>query len=649
MKAGEDMPENQTKIKLPRLISDGMVIQRNAQVKIWGWAPAAEVITVHFINKVYRTAVNAQGIWQLSLRTENAGGPYVMVIETGESTDGDSKAGAGKITVENILLGDVWLCSGQSNMEMKMLSVRDVYPEEVAGACNDSIRQFLVPIRYNFEKPQEDLESGSWQAVNPQSILNFTAAGYFFAAELFEKYQIPIGLINASQGGSPAEAWLSEDTLPLFADYFETAQKLKDRSYLDALNKKDQVNSEEWHRHIDEMDLGMPNGRKPFYDADYDASAWSCAKVPSYWEEEIGHFYGVVWYRKEIEIPSLIQGSSAKLFLGNVIDEDTVYINGTKAGALPIQYIPRVYDIPEGILKEGKNTLVVRVVNSSAKGGFYKGKPYHLQIGDRIIDLTGEWRYMIGAQSDPLPEPAFVMWGPSGLYNGMIAPMLRYAIKGVAWYQGESNTKKPEEYESLFNALITDWRRKWGQGDFHFLYVQLPNFGERHIPSVGNWAALREAQRKILSVPGTGMAVTIDIGEWNDVHPRNKKDVGIRLALVARKVAYGDEAVVAAGPLFQSAKRDGSRIVLSFRDTGGGLVTKGGGKPGLFDIAGADKRFIPADARIEGNCVAVWHDRVPDPVYVRYAWADNPECANLYNREGLPASPFTTEHQEGGS
>lgn len=630
------MTENQSKLKLPRLISDGMVIQRNAKIKIWGWAPAGETVTVSFGGKACAAAANADGEWQTVLYTGDAGGPYDMTISTGD--------GAGSITVKNILLGDVWLCSGQSNMEMRMFSVRDEYPDEVAKADNDSIRQFLVPIRYDFEKPQTDFESGSWEALNPQSILNFTAAGYFFAERLFEKYHVPIGLINASQGGSPAEAWLSGEALAQFPDYYETAQKLKDKNYVDALNKKDQTDSEEWHRRIDEADIGTAEGGKPFYSPDCDASGWQHARVPSYWDEEgLGNIYGAVWFRKEIEIPFQLTGEPAKILFGNVIDEDMLYINGTLVGALPMQYIPRKYDIPDGLLKQGKNTIVVRAVNSSARGGFYKGKPYELHIGDRSIDLSGEWQCRIGAQSGPMPGPAFVMWKPSGLYNGMLAPVINYAIKGVIWYQGESNTKKPGEYEKLFRTLICDWRRKWGQGDFPFIYVQLPNFGERSGPSAGNWAAVREAQRRTLDVPATGMAVTIDIGEWNDVHPRNKKDVGGRLALVARKVAYGDESITACGPLFKSAERDGGRIVLSFSNTGGGLVTGDGKRPGHFEIAGADMVFHPAEARIEEDCVAVWADKVPEPVHARYAWADNPEGANLYNREGLPASPFTTE------
>ena len=624
--------QSKPEIKLPRLISDGMVMQRNAHVKVWGWAAPGEAVTVLFLENAHHAVADTGGKWQVSICTGNAGGPYHMVVESADGSE--------RITVKNILLGDVWVCSGQSNMAMTMFSVREKYAGEVAQTSNDRIRQFLVPVKYDFENECEDCETGSWDVANPQTVMSFTATGYFFAERLFDQYGIPIGLINASLGGAPAEAWMSADALRPFPDYLESANKLRDRNYVEALLKKDQTDSEEWHRSIDENDLGMLNDGNHCYAKDYDASSWSGINIPSYWEEEgVGRFNGAVWFRKEIEIPSSFSDLPATLFLGNIVDEDTVYVNGSIVGSGLAQYMPRKYEIPKGLLNAGKNTIVVRVVNRSAKGGFYKGKPYHLKIGEDIISLSGVWQYMIGVKSEPMPEPSLVMWRPTGLYNGMIAPLIHYVMKGVIWYQGETNAQYPGNYESLFKALIDDWRKKWGQGDFPFLYVQLPNYKESHTRAAGNWAWIREAQRRTLSVPGTGMAVAIDIGEWNDVHPLNKKDVGIRLALAAQRVAYGDEEVVASGPLLRSVKRDGIRLMLSFGDVGGGLEVRGE-KLECFEVAGADGVFIHANARIEGDCVAVWHDEVPVPAYVRYAWDDNPEGVNLYNREDLPASPF---------
>lgn len=621
------MNYNHSKIKLPRIISDGMVLQRNANVKVWGWASPGEVVIVRFRSKVYHSCADQSGEWFVILDSAEAGGPYVMEIESGESVE--------KITVKNILLGDVWLCSGQSNMEMKMDSLKDTYPEEIARCSNDYIRHFCIPVRYDFVKPQKDLEAGSWEAANPERILDFTSTGYFFALKLYEKYRIPIGLINASLGGSPAEAWLSENALKEFPKHYEAAKKLSNRDYLDKVLREDQVSTEAWYSELNQKDKGIENN----------TASWQNIKVPSYWEDEgLGSFNGVVWFRKEIDIPDSFADKSARLVLGNIVDQDTAYINGIEIGTTPNQYIPRKYSIQEGLLKEGKNIILLRVVNTSGKGGFYKEKPYQLEIGECIIDLSGEWQYSIGAKSDPMPEPAFVQWKPLGLYNGMLAPVTNHALKGFVWYQGESNTKNPAEYESLLKSLIADWRQKWNMGELPFLYVQLPNFTEAsEIPVESDWAQVREAQRRTLSVPNTAMAVAIDLGEWNDIHPVNKKDVGNRLALVAIKTVYGDKTIVATGPMYKSYRIEGNKMIISFTDIGSGLVVKNGERPGAFTIAGADKVFVRADAELADNDVVVWSENIPHPFYVRYAWADNPKNANLFNREGLPASPFTTE------
>jgi sialate O-acetylesterase len=312
-------------------------------------------------------------------------------------------------------------------------------------------------------------------------------------------------------------------------------------------------------------------------------------------------------------------------------------------GTTSYQYPPRWYSLPPNVLKAGPNTVVVRVISNIGKGGFVLDKPYQIVCEGGTIDLKGPWLYRLGARMEPLASQTFIRWKPLGLFNAMLAPLLNYAIKGVIWYQGESNAERPIEYRDLFPAVIRDWRAKWNQGDFPFLFVQLPNFMEaKDQPSESNWALLREAQLRTLSLPRTGMAVAIDIGEWNDIHPLNKKDVGKRLALAAQKVAYADDKVVYSGPIYQSMKVDGDKIIIAFTNTGSGLVARGE-ELKTFAIAGSDKRFVWAKAKIENNRVVVWSEMVSNPVAVRYAWADNPEGANLYNAEGLPASPFRTD------
>jgi len=620
-------------VRLPLLVSDGMVLQRGDGVRIWGWADAGEEVTIKFSGGTYNAAADMDGNWAVMLSELRAGGPYDMEINADNH-----------ITLKNIMIGDVWVCSGQSNMDLSMARVKDRYEDVIANSNNPAIKRFFVSKRYNFNTPQEDLQSGYWESANPESILRFTATGYFFAKALYEKYEVPIGLIHASVGGSPAEAWLSEDALKEFPAHLETAEKFKDSAYLNQIADKDKAVSDAWYSLLQQKDKGLADGQKPWFDTTYDASDWAIMNVPGYWaDEELGNVNGVVWFRKEIGVPALMTGKPARLLMGRVVDSDKTYVNGKFVGSVSYQYPPRKYDVPENLLKEGKNVIVVRVVNNIGRGGFILDKPYQLTAGGQTIDLKGQWQYKLGATMEPLQPKTFIEWQPLGLFNGMIAPLLNYTIKGVIWYQGESNAGRPLEYQKLFPAMIADWRRNWNQGDFPFLYVQLANFMQvKDQPSESNWAELREAQLKTLAVPNTGMAVAIDIGEWNDIHPLNKEDVGKRLVLAAQKVAYGDDKVVYSGPIYQSMKIEGNKIIIAFTNIGDGLIAKGSSELKHFAIAGADKKFIWAKAEIKGDKVIVWNDDITNPVAVRYAWADNPEGANLYNKEGLPASPFRT-------
>jgi len=622
------------RIRLPRLISDGMVLQRGDGAKIWGWADVDEKVTINFNGKTYSNTAGTDGKWAVMLSELKAGGPYEMQIN-----------GSNRITLKDILIGEVWVCSGQSNMDLPMSRVEDRYADVIANSNNPAIRRFFVSRRYDFTTPQEDLESGTWEPANPQTVLRFTATGYFFAKALYEKYKVPIGLIHASVGGSPAEAWLSEDALKEFPSYLETAKKFKNSDYLNGIANHDKAVSDAWYSLLQKKDKGLADGQKPWFDPAYDASDWATMNVPGYWTDgPLGNVNGVVWFRKEINVPAFMTDKPARLLLGRVVDSDRTYVNGKFVGSVSYQYPPRKYDLPEDLLKVGKNIIVVRVVNNAGRGGFIPDKPYQLIAGGRTIDLKGPWQYKLAAIMEPLPSKTFIEWQPMGLYNGMIAPLLNYTIKGVIWYQGESNTSRPREYQKLFPALIADWRRQWNQGNFPFLYVQLANYMQvKDQPSKSNWAELREAQLKTLSVPNTTMAVAIDIGEWNDVHPLDKEDVGKRLALGAQKVAYGDDTVVYSGPIYQSMKIEGNKITLTFTHIGSGLIAKGSGELKRFSIAGADKKFVWAKTKIESDKVIVWNDDITNPVAVRYAWADNPEGANLYNKEGLPASPFRTD------
>lgn len=619
-------------VRLPRLISDSMILQRDAKVKIWGWASPAEKVAIEIAGKKYDAVTGSDGKWMTILSAERAGGPYNMTIK-----------GINSITIRNILFGDIWLCSGQSNMQQPMERMVDRYPEELEKPQHPYIRRFEVPTAYNFKEPLEDLQSGNWSTVNATSIPGFYAIAYFFAKNLFKKYQIPIGLIQVASGGGPAEGWLSEDALKEFPIHLATAKRFKDDAFRDSISREDARVNKQWYSHVWENDKGMQEEIK-WFEPGYDASGWGAMQVPGYWNNQgLRISNGVVWFRKEINLPVCMTGRPAKLRLGNIIDRDSVYVNGVFTGATGYQYPPRRYRIATGVLKPGKNIITIKVINYGGQGGFYKGKPYYLAVGKDSISLEGEWQYKLSVATGPIPGSTTFSYQPLGLYNAMISPLLNYVIKGVIWYQGEANTTRAEEYKELFPALISNWRQKWGLGNFPFLYVQLANYMEQQKePSESDWAELREAQLQTLSVPNTAMVVAIDVGEWNDLHPSNKKDVGIRLALAAQKIAYGDKTVVHSGPLYKSMRIEDDKITIEFSNTGTRLIAKDGALR-HFAIAGTDRNFVWANAEIKKGKIVVWEKTVSRPIAVRYAWADNPEDANLYNQEGLPASPFRTD------
>jgi len=619
-------------VRLPRLVADGMVLQRDAPVRIWGWAPPGRDVAVTFIDSTYRSRADSAGAWSVMLAPHGAGGPCAMRVACGDT-----------VSLHDILLGDVWVCSGQSNMELQVERVRPLYEREIAASANTDVRQFLVPQRYNFDRPDTDLSAGSWVAAAPNTVPDFSAAAWFFARALYERYRIPIGLINTSLGGSPVESWMSAGALGQFPALLEEAVRYRDTTFVDSIQRSDRARIGAWYAELRGRDAGF-RGR-PWYDTRVDIARWSRMRIPGYWNEPpAAPVNGVVWFARAFTVPDTLRGKEARLTLGRIVDADSAFVNGVFVGTTGYQYPPRRYAIPPGVLRAGPNRIVVRVISNAGRGGFVPDKPYEISRGATRIDLAGEWRYRTGAVMKPLGPETFIRWKPLGLYNAMLAPLLPYRIRGVIWYQGESNAARALEYRRLFPALIADWRARWGEGDFPFLFVQLPNFMEpRDQPSESGWALLREAQLRALAVPRTGMAVTIDIGEWNDIHPMDKKDVGERLALAARRIAYGDSAVIAQGPLCSAMRAAGDSIVITFTDTGSGLMARGGPPLRSFAVAGEDRRFVWADANIEGGSVVVRAKGVPHPVAVRYAWADNPAGANLFNREGLPASPFRTD------
>lgn len=617
-------------VKLPRLISDGMVLQRDVPLKIWGWAAPSEKVKIEFVGKTYQTKADKQGNWKVELSAVAAGGPYTMKVN--------------EIEIKDILMGDVWLCSGQSNMELMVYRVLDLYQNEIEHTNNANIRYFKPSIRNDSENPQNDFKDGTWLPATQANILNFSSLSYLFGAELYKKYNVPIGLINNAIGGSAIESWVSEEYLKSYLNRWQSA-----RARADSIHAKGPKVANPVHFNFNAELAKSDSGLNRWSKADVNVSGWPQISLPGYWSDRgVDLRMGSIWFYKEFDVPDSLVSKKAVLRLGRIIDSDSAFVNGTFVGTISYQYPPRVYKLPAGVLKPGKNKLMVRVICPGGKGGFVEDKPYEVRLGSQKIDLTGEWNYHIGASIKPPMLQGFGGGGgarPAGLYNSLTSPVLGFQIKGTIWYQGESNTgTRTEEYLQLFKDLITGWRTKFDQPNMPFVFAQIANLGiPNKQPVESGMANVRDAQRRTLELPYTGMAVTSDIGEWNDIHPLNKKEVARRLALEAERIAYHDTSIVSAGPLYESMLTSGNSIILTFKSVGSGLFTNcllDG-----FQIAGTDGKFEWANAVVlSKNKVKVWSNKIINPTFVRYGWDDNPAWANLKNREGFPASPFTTKN-----
>ncbi len=623
------------KVSLPRFISDGVVLQRNVKIPVWGWADVGEVVEVNFNGKVYKAKTGADGKWKLLLSKQHEGGPFEMTIK-----------GTNTISLKNILVGDVWLCSGQSNMEYELYKSGALYKKEIAASDNDFIRHFKVERRIGFNHAEDVESKAGWQAASPKAVGDFTAVGYFFALKLYEQYKVPIGLINCNYGGTPAQAWMNENELKDFPAYYAKALEYKDTALVNKITLKDKNFTAEWYKKIEEGDEGL---KEKWFETNYNATDWKTMEMPNYWQDQgLKNVEGaVVWFRKEINVPAALVGKNTVLELGNIAGKDVTYFNGIQIGSASSKYAPRSYEIESKLLKEVSNIITLKVINENGNGGFIKDKPYQIKVGDSVYNLTGSWQYKQGFSFKPLRRTDATRFQDMGsaMYHGMLEPLIGYGMKGIIWYQGESNVSKSDEYHALFSGLINSWRKEWKQENFPFLFVQLANINEAKTePGESKLARLQEAQAAVLSLPNTAMAVANDIGEWNDVHPKNKLDVGRRLALAAEKLAYNESDIAYSGPTFQSMKIKGNRVILKFSNVGSGMIAKDGGELKYFAVADSSKKFVWAKASISGNKITVWSEAVSMPVAVRYAWVDNPVGANLINKEGLPASCFRTDN-----
>jgi len=617
-------------VRMPLIFSDGMVLQRDKQIPIWGFADANESVEIHFNKQIKKTQADKSGKWTVNLSPEKAGGPFELII-----------IGKNKITIKNVLVGEVWICSGQSNMEFQVYKTMNA-EKEITDSNYPMIRHFGVAQDLS-GTPKDDLKQGKWEAANKETVGNFTAVGYYFARKLYAELKIPIGIINTSWGGTNVETWTSREAFQnspefkaMIADVpvvdIDSVFEIYKKSVLDNLKK------------VQGFDVSLENENQ-FKDLNFQDKNWPEIKVPSLWEnQQIGNIDGIVWMRKTIVLTAEQAKKEAVLHLAKVDDEDKTYVNGVEVGTNNLWDKLRVYKIPANVLKEGSNVIAVRITDYSGGGGIY-GDPADLKIDfkDTNLPLDGLWKFNVVQVKIAISPNSY----PSLLYNAMVNPLVPYAMQGVLWYQGEANVWRAAEYKKSFPLMINDWRTKFKQGDFPFYFVQLSTFDEfgGNSQKGSRWAELREAQSETLKLKNTGMVVTTDIGNAKDIHPTNKQDIGLRLAAVAMNNIYGKKQVH-SGPAYKSQEIKGNQIILTFDNIGSGLSTPNNDELKGFEIAGSDKVFHAAKAIIKDNKIIVSSDKVQNPLAVHYGWADDDTAINLFNKEKFPASPFRTDNWE---
>jgi sialate O-acetylesterase len=636
-------------VKLQPLFTDNMVLQQNSITPVWGKSKAGKKITLttSWDKKKYETTADDNGNFEFKVNTPHAGGPFTLTFNDGRKT-----------TLRNVMIGEVWLMGGQSNAQMQMYGIKDA-EKEIADAANFPDIRLLQVRTTAAAKPSETLnaEGDGWEKASPRTVRNFSAAGYLFARELQKDRNVPIGIIQSCLGSTFAEAWISSKSLakmPYFNKAIEQMEKMPADST--AREKKYAQDLKDWEKQVESMD-GNSKAGLIVYEHDFaDADKWSDIEVPGLFEDQkkdrYGAFDGIVWYRRTVDLPAEWEGKECKLCLGAVDDDDMTYFNGVLVGSHMGVAFNREYVIPASLVKAGKAEIAVRVHDTGGLGGFYSNDA-RIECGAEKVPITGTWKFMASIDEKDLPfYPTNLNTDTnvaSALYNGMIAPLAPYKMKGVLWYQGESSVGRAYQYRELLPLLIYDWRTAFNQ-ELQFYIVQLANhMTEQTDPAEeSTWAELREAQMKTAhSVGNTALAVTIDIGEAADIHPKNKQEVGRRLSLIARAKAYG-EKIEYSGPQYIRSIQEGGKIRLFFTHARGLKVGRGDSKLKGFAVAGPDRKFHWADAVIadDGRSVEVSSSEVPFPVSVRYGWANNPYC-NLYNGDDLPASPFRTDEWPG--
>ncbi len=626
-----------SKLTLPKLISDGMVLQRRKRIHIWGWDEPGSKVDVRLDNLWARGTADKDGRFDIYLAAKESGGPYELLV----SDDDDDE-----IAVKDVMIGIVWLATGQSNMELPIARVKDRYPALADIEENKGIRTFKITEDTDFHGPLEEHRSGSWKHVEKSTIMDFSATGYFFAAYLQKITGQTVGMINASLGGSKISSWLSKEMLEGYDELLAEASRYADDDFRKSQADKNVINGTLWREKLDRIDRGLS---EKWMEPSIDVRSWKEMDIPVMFSDtELAGMCGSVWFRRNFDLPKDLAGKSARLFLGTMVDRDEVFVNGVRVGGTEYQYPPRKYDIPQGLTKEKDNTIVIRLCVENGLGRITPDKEYRIFNDEAQVRLDGTWYYKVAARCDNVPATDFINWHPTGLYNAMTAPCHNYPIDGIIWYQGESNTFEPWDYEDLSRRMIRGYREKWGEENLPFIFVQLPNFVIDIEPVDDPWPQFRLTQRRLLDDPMVGMAVSMDLGEDNDLHPTGKRRIGKRLALWAAHIKYGYSREY-TGPVPVSARAVGSgfgrtgtvEITLDHAD---GAVSRDIGKgTELRDFVVIDDKGAchEAKAQIGQNKVLLKTSVRPDRIKkIRYLVSYTYSGAMIYNRANLPMGPF---------
>jgi sialate O-acetylesterase len=615
---GDKIGDKNDAVRLAAIFGDGLVLQREVPAPVWGTAPAGTSVTLDLDGRTARATADASGAWTATFPALDAGGPFPLTVN-------------GRVVLDRVWVGDVWLCAGQSNME-RSLEACASWPTDVEAFRGDpGIRQLCLPNQFDFAVAQTDLAGARWVGADTDEVGKISAVGFHFARAVKAQTGVPQGLVLLAVGGSTAQSWLSRSALEAFPRHRDEAARFADAAWFQALRDSEARRLSGWFAALEALDPKDP--------VRAGHGAWRPTALPSAWAAtDVGDRRGSVWYRKTFVLDE-VPKTDAKLRLGTLVDSDETWVNGHWVGATGYQYPSRRYPVPASFLRKGKNTVLIRLVSPRGGGGVTHGKALTLEVGPTTIDLAGTWEWRPGAFVDALPADTFLPLVSAGLHYGELLPLVPLSVKAVLWYQGESNTGDPSDYGCLMRALMDEWRLLWSQPDLPFFLVQLPLLEP---PVVGvqdhGWAEVRDIQRRLAEDEASALVVILDLGEWNDLHPSKKEGVGLRLARAVLFRLFGVGAEPYTGPLVTEAVAEGPAVRVSFAQASGGLAAEGRVE-GVY-LTGDDGVAYRAEATIDGSSLVVSSPAVDRPRTVYYAWAVNPAGANLANRAGLPASPF---------